>query len=52
MAAMTTMTARTTAGIGMFAFLSAPDNTLDCDDIACEKSEWDMISFALVMYKV
>jgi hypothetical protein len=31
---------------------SAPNNTLDCDDVACEKSEWDMISVALRMYKL
>jgi len=29
----------------------APNNTLDCDDVACEKSEWDMLSVALAMYK-
>jgi hypothetical protein len=31
---------------------SAPNNTLDCDNIACEKSEWDMLSVALAMYKL
>ncbi len=31
---------------------SAPNNTLDCDNFACEKSEWDMLSVALAMYKL
>ena len=31
---------------------SAPNNTLDCDDVVCDKSEWDMISVALAMYKL
>jgi hypothetical protein len=31
---------------------SAPNNTLDTDDVACEKSEWDMLSVALAMYKL
>ena len=30
----------------------APNNTLDCDDVACEKSEWDILSVALAMYKL
>ena len=30
---------------------SAPSNTLECDDKECEKSEWDMLSVALAMYK-
>jgi hypothetical protein len=30
----------------------APNNTLDCDDVACEKSEWDMLFVALAMYKL
>ena len=31
---------------------SASNNTLNCDDVACEKSEWDMIPVALAMYKL
>ena len=31
---------------------SAPSNTLECDDKECEKSEWDMLSVALAMYKL
>jgi hypothetical protein len=31
---------------------SVPNNTMDCDDVACEKSEWDMLSVALAMYKL
>ena len=31
---------------------SAPNNTLDSDDVACAKSEWDMLSVALAMYKL
>lgn len=31
---------------------TAPNNTLDSDDVSCEKSEWDMLSVALAMYKL
>jgi hypothetical protein len=31
---------------------STPNNTLDSDDVPCEKSEWDMLSVALAMYKL
>jgi hypothetical protein len=33
-------------------FLSAPNNTLDCDDVVSDRGEWDMISVALAMYKL
>jgi len=31
---------------------TAPNNTLDCDDVVCEKSEWDMLSVAVAMYEL
>ena len=31
---------------------SVPNNTMEYEDVACAKSEWDMISVALAMYKL
>jgi hypothetical protein len=31
---------------------SAPNNTLECDDVASDRGEWDMLSVALAMYKL
>ena len=31
---------------------SAPNNTLDGDDVSCVKSEWDMLAVAVAMYEL
>ena len=31
---------------------AAPNNTLECDDVSCAKSEWDMLSVALAIYEL
>jgi len=32
--------------------VSAPPNTLECDDGSCAKSEWDMLAVAVAMYEL
>lgn len=41
-----------TESLSLDTFPSAPNNTLDSDDVSCVKSEWDMLAVAVAMYEL